>query len=190
MTVASPRPRPARQGPTDFTLPVTRADVEAIQRTTGGPHWLSADRQVGFDAFEALPAESNRLYTPYIDLRGAHLGSARLTVAPLADRVPAALPRDTDGLLVLTEGDLTASVLSDDAGAAGVEFTTIGELLVRKPERVREAVGGVAPPGRRSLRAADPGDLDPGGGARHPGRGAPGPPIVVRWAAGALTTHS
>ena len=33
MTVASPRPRPARQGLTDFTLPVQRADIDADRAT-------------------------------------------------------------------------------------------------------------------------------------------------------------
>ena len=53
MTVASPRPRPARQGLTDFTLPVQRADIDAIAPLSGETAWLVADRQAGFDAFEA-----------------------------------------------------------------------------------------------------------------------------------------
>ena len=73
MTVASPRPRPARQGLTDFTLPVQRADIDAIAPLPGETAWLVADRQAGFDAFEALPAESNPLYTTYFDLRTVQL---------------------------------------------------------------------------------------------------------------------
>ena len=79
MTVASPRPRPARQGLTDFTLPVQRADIEAIAPLPGESDWLLADRRAGFDAFEALPAESNPLYTTYFDLRTVQLANARLT---------------------------------------------------------------------------------------------------------------
>ncbi len=184
MTVASPRPRPARQGPTDFTLAVERADVDEVQRTTLGPDWLSVDRHAGFDAFEALPAESNQLYTPYIDLRGARLASARLTWSPLTDPVPAALPEGTDGLLVLTEGDVTASALSDEAMAAGVEFTTVAELLVRKPERVRDLLAASPLPvddrfaqlTRALWTQGVVLDIPDGVYLAHP--------IVIRWAAG------
>jgi Fe-S cluster assembly scaffold protein SufB len=185
MTVASPRPRPARQGPTDFTLPVSRADVEEIQRTSNGPDWLTADREAGFDAFEALPSESNRLYTPYIDLRGARLGSARLAVAPSAGRVPATLPDDTDGLLVLTEGDVTASVLSDDATAAGVELTTIGDLLVRNPERVRELLAASPLPADDRFAQLTRATWTQGVVLDIPAGVRLARPIVVRWAAGA-----
>ena len=82
MTVASPRPRPVRQGLTDYTLPVTRADIEQIDTNQGGFDWLLADRHAAFDAFEALPAESNMLYTTYIDLRAAQLSGASLELAP------------------------------------------------------------------------------------------------------------
>jgi len=144
MTVASPRPRPARQGLTDFTLPVERADIDEIARIAAAPEWLVADRSAAFDAFEALPAETNLLYTTYIDLRGAQLAGARLHRFPLTAPVPVALPDGSDGLLELTEGDITASVLSADAVAAGVELTTIAELLRRRPDRARELLDGGA----------------------------------------------
>ena len=80
MTVASSRPRPARQGLTDFTLPVQRSDIEAIAPLPGETDWLIADRGAGFDAFETLPAESNPLYTTYFDLRTVQLANARLTM--------------------------------------------------------------------------------------------------------------
>jgi len=144
MTVASPRPRPARQGLTDFTLPVQRADVDEIGLVGAGPDWLLADRHAAFDAFAALPAETNLLYTTYIDLRGAQLASARLHRSPLTEPVPVALPEGCDGLLVLTEGDVTATALSTEATAAGVALTTIAGLLTRRPERVRELLDGGA----------------------------------------------
>jgi len=144
MTVASPRPRPARQGLTDFTLEVERADVTELHRLQSGPDWLLADRLAGFDAFEALPAETNLLYTTYIDLRGAQLAGARLHLSPDTAPSPIALPDDSDGLLVVTDGDVTGVALSDDASAAGVELTTVGELLARRPDRVRELFDGGA----------------------------------------------
>ena len=38
MTVASPRSRPGRQGLTDFTLPVTREDVDDVSRSDTYPY--------------------------------------------------------------------------------------------------------------------------------------------------------
>jgi Fe-S cluster assembly scaffold protein SufB len=147
MTVASPRPRPARQGLTDFTLPVQRADIDAIAPLPGRTDWLLADRRVAFDAFEALPAESNQLYTTYVDLRSVQLSSARLTPAPRTVPVAVALPEGTDGLLVIEEGDLAGVALSDDASRAGVTLTTIADLAERDPARVRSLLddGSILP---------------------------------------------
>jgi len=142
MTVASPRPRPQRQGLTDFTLAVTRDDVAAIHRAQAGPDWLLADRQAGFDAFEALPAETNDLYTTYIDLRGAHLGETELHRTPVIAPRAIELPKGAAGLLVVVDGDLTGVALSRDATEAGVELTTLADLLARRPERARELIDG------------------------------------------------
>ncbi len=186
MTVASPRPRPARQGLTDFTLPVGRADVDEIGHAAGTPDWLASDRATAFDAFEALPAETNLLYTTYIDLRGAQLASVRLHRAQLTEPVPATLPEGSDGLLVVTEGDVTATALSPEATAAGVELTTVADLLSRRPERVRELLEG-APTLPADDRFAQltralwsQGVVIDVPAGVHLAR-----PIVVRWAAGA-----
>ena len=112
MTVASTRPRPQRQGLTDFTLPVVREDIAAIHQAVGGTDWLLADREAGFDAFEALPSEPNMLYTTYIDLRHAQLAETGLHRAPVVERSAIDLPEGADGLLVITDGDLTGVALS------------------------------------------------------------------------------
>ncbi|HEV7604036.1 MAG TPA: SufD family Fe-S cluster assembly protein, partial [Candidatus Limnocylindrales bacterium] len=137
MTVASGRPRPARRGLTDFSLPVEPSDIDAIPPIEGTADWLDADRRAAFDRFVALPAESNMLYTTYIDLRNVALEGARLTRAPRTEPVAVDLPAGTEGLLVIDEGDLTGVALSPEAVAAGVELTTIADLARRDPERVR-----------------------------------------------------
>lgn len=142
MTVASGRPRPARRGLTDFSLAVERSDIDGLAEIPGSEGWLAADRQAAFDAFEALPAESNFLYTTYIDLRAVELEGARLTSAPHTAPVATDLPAGTDGLLVIEEGDLTGTVLSPEATAAGVEFTTIADLARRDPARVQALLDG------------------------------------------------
>ena len=101
MTVASGRPRPARRGLTDFSLAAERSDIDRLATIPGSDGWLPADRQAAFDAFEALPAESNLLYTTYIDLRAVELDDAQLTTSPRTAPVAADLPDGTDGLLVI-----------------------------------------------------------------------------------------
>jgi Fe-S cluster assembly scaffold protein SufB len=142
MTVAAPRPRPQRQGLTDFTLPVERADVAAVHAHQAGPDWLSADREAAFDAFEALPAETNHLYTTYIDLRGAQLTGATLHRTPRSEPVPVELPPGTDGLLVVTDGDVTGVALSTAAREAGVDLVPLPDLVRRDPDRARALLDG------------------------------------------------
>jgi len=186
MTVASPRPRPARQGLTEFTLPVERADVDEVGRAAGGPEWLLTDRHAGFDAFESLPAETNLLYTTYIDLRGAQLASARLHRSPRTEPVAVSLPDGSDGILVLTEGDVTASALSAEAIAAGVELTTIPALLARRPERVRELLeGGAGLPADDRFAQLTRALWTQGVVLDIPAGVRLARPIIVRWAAGA-----
>ena len=185
MTVASPRPRPARQGLTDFTLPVQRADIDAIAPLPGETAWLVADRQAGFDAFEALPAESNPLYTTYFDLRTVQLADAALTPTPQIAPVETELPEGTDGLLVIEEGDLTGVALSPEATAAGVTLTSIADLATRDPERVRALLddGSVLPADDRFAQLtralwSQGVVLDVPAGVRL------ARPVIIRWHAG------
>ena len=136
------RQRPARRALDDLSLRVTRADVDAIAAAPALGSWLAADRAEAWEAYERLPAESNRLYTPYIDLRAAQLEKVAVGAAAVARDVAAQLPDDADALLVLTEGRVTASALSDAARAAGVELTTIAELHGRDPGRVETLLRG------------------------------------------------
>ncbi|MES1239579.1 MAG: hypothetical protein ABUL57_01820, partial [Chloroflexota bacterium] len=67
-------PRTPRRAPAD--LPFSFADEALARRLAaerGEPEWLLADRLAAAAAFAALPMESNQLYTPYADLRGALL---------------------------------------------------------------------------------------------------------------------
>jgi Fe-S cluster assembly scaffold protein SufB len=123
---------------------VSRADIDEIGAIDGTAGWLAPDRQAAFDLFEALPAESNLLYTTYIDLRAVALETATLVRSPRTARVFTELPPDIDGLLVIDEGDVTEAALSPEAIAAGVELTTIADLASRAPHRVRELIDGGA----------------------------------------------
>ena len=57
-------------------MPVERAHLDRL--IDGAPAWLAADRTAGFAAFEALPGETNLLYTTYLDLRPAELEDATI----------------------------------------------------------------------------------------------------------------
>ena len=185
MTVASPRPRPARQGLTDFTLPVRRADIGTITPIPGEADWLIADRQAGFDAFEALPAESNPLYTTYFDLRTVQLANARLTPSPRTTAVAVDLPAGTDGLLVIEEGDLTGVALSAEATAAGVTLTTIADLAARDPQRVRALLdGGSILPADDRFAQLTRALWSQGIALEVPAGIRLARPIIVRWLAG------
>jgi Fe-S cluster assembly scaffold protein SufB len=130
MTIA--RSRPARRALDELSLVIDgdglRPRLEAI--AIGDP----ADREAALDAYATLPAESNLLYTPYIDLRAADLGAAQLALDPATTPVAGELPADADGLIVLVEGDLAGVALSASARDAGVELTTLADLAARRPD--------------------------------------------------------
>ena len=65
-------PRAPRRGPADLPFSFVNAALAAsLADERGEPGWLRNDRLAAIEAFEALPVEGNRLYTPYVDLRAA-----------------------------------------------------------------------------------------------------------------------
>jgi Fe-S cluster assembly scaffold protein SufB len=133
MTLA--RPRPARRALDDLSLIVDEAVLEAHAATE--PDWLTDDRRAAFDAWSTLPAETNLLYTPYIDLRAAQLETAGLVVAQPAASEAGTLPEDAAALIEITDGAVTAVTLSHAATSAGVTLTDLPGLLDREPDRAR-----------------------------------------------------
>lgn len=139
MMAPAARPRPARRALDELSLTVDESILEAAG--AGDPDWLQADRRAAFDAWASLPAESNVLYTPYIDLRGARLEAATVVTG---SRTPSAthagvhaLPDDIAAVLELTDGVVTATVLSGEAQSAGITLTDLRSLLASDPDRAR-----------------------------------------------------
>lgn len=144
---STPAPAPAGGGATrsraprrpldELSLPVDAVLLEAFAATE--PAWLTTDRRAAFDAWATLPSESNLLYTPYIDLRAARLEAATVITAPGSrdDAAPSTLPEDAAAFLELTDGVVTAAILSAEAQRAGVVLTDLRDLLVRDPDRAR-----------------------------------------------------
>ena len=114
----APRQRPVRRALDDLGLVVTAEHVERI--AADEPAWLADDRRAAFEQYTALPGESNRLYTPYIDLRAAQLADAALAIDGPATAAPSELTEGTDVLAELVEGRDVAIELSDAACRAGV----------------------------------------------------------------------
>jgi Fe-S cluster assembly scaffold protein SufB len=124
-TAPAPRPRPVRRALDDLGLVVTADDIERI--AVGEPDWLAADRRAAFEAFKALPGESNRLYTPYIDLRPAQLADAALASRDDTTTAAAALAEGADAVAEIVEGREVAIGLSEAARRGGVTVRRLSE---------------------------------------------------------------
>ena len=123
------RVRPARRSPSDLSFTVDGASVDRI--TDGEPAWLGADRRAALARFEALPIESNMLYTTYVDLRTAVLDASSRT----RDRPPTTCcrtaPSPTPGRPASPRSARTGSrslALDAVAADAGVTLETLGEF--------------------------------------------------------------
>ncbi len=180
MTASASRPRPARRALDALSLPIDQSDLD--RAIAGAPAWLADDRREAFAAWERLPAESNLLYTPYIDLRAAHLEDARLD-GPLdaPDVVAAEPPDDADGLIEFTDGALTAIGLSRVARSAGVVLRP----LEADPDAVREGLTAGLLPADDKFAQLTRALWRQGIVLDVPARVSLERPIVIRWRAGA-----
>lgn len=134
-STTAPRARSVRRALDDLGFGSDRAAFEAA--IAESPVGDRDDRQAALERWTSLPAESNLLYTPYIDLRAARLADAKLVRQSASSMEPMDVPDDADGILVLTEGDVTGTGLSARATAAGVVFTTLADLWTRDPDAAR-----------------------------------------------------
>jgi Fe-S cluster assembly protein SufB len=141
-------PKAPRRAPMDLTIAFAdEATVRERVAVAGEPDWLLADRLAALGRADALPVETNRLYTLYVDLRNADLEAARPYLDPAADvaaggDAAANLPAGADGLIELREDAIPVCVLSDAARAAGVRLEPLAALAPRDPVRFREVVEG------------------------------------------------
>jgi Fe-S cluster assembly scaffold protein SufB len=178
------RQRAPRRPLDALSLPVDSATLAAAG--AGDPAWLVADRAAAFERWTALPAESNLLYTPYIDLRATRLEDARLATRLEATPDGADLPSDADGLIELADGRMTGCALSEAAAQAGVRLTTLGELVASDPDRARGLLdGGAALPDADKFAQLTRALWTQGVVLEVPAGVRLAKPIIVRWALGA-----
>ena len=142
MTAPTSRPRPVRRALDELSLPVDGAAVQDL--AAAGPDWLAEDRTAAFDAYTALPGESNLLYTPYIDLRAARLEGCHIPTTLGGGRAATELPAGADGLIEITEGVLTGAALSPAATTAGVSLRTLPDVLASDPDRAKALLADAA----------------------------------------------
>jgi Fe-S cluster assembly scaffold protein SufB len=188
----STRPaRAPRRSPAD--LPFRFADrglAQTLAAERSEPDWLRDERLAAWQAFEALPVESNQLYTPYVDLRGAVLDEVRPWVrtatGPAGGAATATeLPDGVDGLVELREDQVEALVLSPAASAAGVVLETFGAALVRDPKGFRaDLEDGKTLPGNDKLAQLARGFWSQGVRLVVPDHVHLAHPILVRWGSG------
>jgi Fe-S cluster assembly scaffold protein SufB len=124
VTTAPPKTPPRqRRAPADLPFRFSdRALADRLATDRDEPAWLRAERLAALTAFEALPVESNQLYTPYIDLRSAVLDD----VEPYVLDGPAGLGDD------LRDLDLPD----------GVHVETMSAWLARDPDGFRALLEG------------------------------------------------
>jgi len=139
-----------RRSPTDLTI--TFADEATVRErvaAAGEPDWLLADRLAALSRAVALPVETNRLYTLYVDLRNADLAGVRPYVASAAavarsGDAASHLPDGADGLIELHEDAVPVCVLSDAARTAGVRLEPLAALAPRDADCFRAVIEGGA----------------------------------------------
>ncbi|HLB61887.1 MAG TPA: SufD family Fe-S cluster assembly protein, partial [Actinomycetota bacterium] len=181
--------RTPRRAPAD--LPFRFADrglAQALAAERSEPDWLRDERLAAWQAFEALPVESNQLYTPYVDLRGAILDEVRPWVRTASGPDAAnsgELPEGVDGLIELREDQVVALALSPAASAAGVILETFGTALDRDPDGFRADVeGGATLPADDKLAQLARGFWSQGVSLVVPDHVHLAHPILVRWGSG------
>ena len=187
-TIAA-RSRPVRRAPGD--LPFTFADRDlalALAAKRGEPDWLRDDRLAAWQAFDAMPVESNQLYTPYVDLRAAVLDGIQPWIqtapGPEAGTITD-LPDDIDALIEVREDRVLGLALSPAASAAGVVLETFGAALARDPDGLRADIeGGTTLPADDKLAQLVRGFWSQGVRVVVPDGVHLVRPIVVRWRSG------
>lgn len=182
---ASPKSRPARRAPTDLSFHLDPAQVEAL--ASSGPDGLGADRRAALERFETLPIESNRLYTTYVDLRGAALDDVRAYDAPAGAADSASTPEPgTAGLASFREDRVVGLALDAAATSAGVTLETLGGFIARDPATAERLLADVTSlPESDRLAQMTRAGWNQGVVLRVPAGVTVAEPIVIRWAVGA-----
>lgn len=122
--------------------------ARAASEGVGEPAWRLDQRLEAVRLGATLPAEGNQLFTPYLDLRSARLGSITVPGTPRVVADAGTLP-DGAAALVTLVGDAAAErVLGAAAREAGVVIERLAEVIRDHPEAVPAQLlaGATLPP--------------------------------------------
>jgi Fe-S cluster assembly scaffold protein SufB len=164
-------------------LPFVSEDiVRQISKDAGEPDWLLAERMDALGRVVDLPAESNQLFTPYLDLRAVKF--AELVPYPMtgqsATSGDVALPEGAAAIVEVDGDSIKGVVLGDQAREAGLVIDTIHN----RPDLVRDVIEGGATLPADDAFGQVARAVSTLGIVIHIPRGvALNDPIVVRWRA-------
>ncbi len=170
---------------------VSEEAARAASVLASEPAWRLAERLEAAQRVASLPAESNQLFTPYLDLRAARFGD--ITVGPARRSVVTSgeLPEGAAALVAVDGASDARRVLGPEATAAGLLVDTLSNVLRDRPELLgAEVRDGVTLPADDAFaqvaRAVSTLDL-----VIHVPAGVHlVDPIVLRWTAGDAATGS
>jgi Fe-S cluster assembly scaffold protein SufB len=182
VTAEVARTRPARRSPTDLSFRLEDSYVDGL--ASREPEWLGADRRAALEAFRALPIESNRLYTPYVDLRGADLGDVEPYDEAAESGSGGTIPEGASGLASFREDGVEGLSVDAEARAAGVTIETLRGLVARDADAARRLLTAASLPADDRLAQLTRVAWNQGVVVRVPPGARLARPIVLRWAAG------
>jgi Fe-S cluster assembly scaffold protein SufB len=164
---------------------LTEAAVRQTSESLGEPGWLADQRMDALRLVETLPAESNQLFTPYLDLRSVRFAD----VDPFARAGERAHPRMPDlggasALLEVDEDGVVATVLGADAQRAGVRIERFSDLLTKEPDWLRGALERESLPTDDAFAQVSRAGFGLGIVVRIPAGVSLEAPIVLRWRIG------
>ena len=170
------RPLGGARRPTSRSPSPTPPSPQALAAERDEPAWLRDDRLAAAAAFDALPVEANRLYTPYVDLRAADLFGARPYVRTATRRPRAARrsPRARRADRAARGRRRGARPRPRPSPRRGVTLETLAAALARDPERVRAELIGTALPADDKLAQLARGFWSQGVRLARAGRRPPG----------------
>jgi Fe-S cluster assembly scaffold protein SufB len=183
--------RAVRRGPADlpFVFP-DRGLAQALAAERDEPAWLRDERLAAWTAYDALPVESNQLYTSYVDLRAADLFAARPYVRTADASTTTGdignVPDDLSGIIELREDGVATIALSAAARRAGVVIETLGAALGRDEAGFRAQLeGGATLPPTDKLAMLTRAFWSQGIRLVIPDGAVLDAPFVLRWLTGA-----
>jgi Fe-S cluster assembly scaffold protein SufB len=114
-----------------------------ISQSLEEPDWLLEERLDAARRYADLPAETNALFTSYLDLRMARFAEIEpYTITGDASPIDQQVPEGAAAVLNVNADRVVARGLDATASEAGVVVDTLANVLLTRPELLRKAIEG------------------------------------------------